>query len=122
MTGRFLTGNTFPMSLVRRRVVIEPRTLEDYRARLGGGGWESYWGHENTLEVARAVCGRDLRPREARPAVMLDAAGYPTLYGEAFRECWVLSPEYAPGFRPAVGVEVPAEQIVRGQVLRLVWE
>ena len=119
---RFLTGNTFPMTLVRRRVVIEPRTLEEYRAKLAGGGWESYWGHENTLEVAQAVCGQALRPREPRPAVTLDASGYPTLYGEVFRECWVLSPEYAPGFRPALGVEVSANQILGWQVLRILWE
>ncbi len=119
---RFLTGNSFPLGLVRRRVVIEPVSLEEYRARLSAGGWESYWGHENTLAAARAVCGVDLRPREARPAVTLDADGYPSLYGETYRECWVLSPEYEPGFRPALGEEVPAERILRWQVLVIRWE
>lgn len=119
---RFLTGNSFPMSLIRRRVVIEPRTLAEYRGKLNDGGWESYWGHENTLSVAKAECGVDLRPREPRPAVTLDGEGYPCLYGESFRECWVLSPEYAPGFRPALGEEVSADKIECWQVLRIVWE
>ena len=120
--SHFLTGNSFPLGLVRRRVVIEPRSLEEYRARLASGGWVSFWGHENTLSAARTVCGFDLRPREARPAVILDAEGYPSLYGESYRECWVLSGEYEPGFRPALGEEVPAERIVRWQVLRISWE
>lgn len=119
---RFLTGNSFPMSLIRRRVVIEPRTLSEYREELASGDWESYWGHENTLSAAKAECGVDLRPREPRPAVALDGEGYPCLYGESFRECWVLSPEYEPGFRPALGEEVSADKIERWQVLRLVWE
>ena len=118
---RFLTGNSFPMSLVRRRVMIEPHSLEEYKQQLATGDWKSYWGHENTLSAAQAVCGFDLRPQERRPAVTLDAEGYPSLYGESYKECWVLSPEYEAGFRPALGEEVSLERIVGWQVLRIVW-
>ena len=118
----FLTGNSFPLGLVRRRVVIEPRGLDEYRARLAEGGWVSYWGHENTLAAAQSVCGYDLRPLVARPAVTLDEAGYPSLGGKSYRECWVLSGEYEAGYRPAVGEEVAASRIVRWQVLRMTWE
>ncbi|MBQ7651507.1 MAG: hypothetical protein IJS15_11145 [Victivallales bacterium] len=102
--------------------MIEPRSLEEYRARLSEGGWESYWGHENTLSAAAQECGHDLRPRESRPAVTLDSSGYPSLYGESFHECWVLSPEYSSGFRPALGEEVSLEKISSWQVLRISWD
>ena len=118
----FLTGNTYPMSLIKRPVRITPVELEYYRARLNEGGWESYWGHENSLEAAKEVCGHDLRPQEERPAVTLDAAGYPMLYGQQYRECLVLSPEYALGYRPAIGKEDRAEDILSWHVLRIEWE
>lgn len=118
----FLTGNTYPMSLIRRTVRIEPITIEYFRIRLNEGGWMSYWGHENTLEAAKNVCGHDLRPQKDRPAVELDSTGYPTLNGIQYRECLILSPEYKPGYRPSIGKEDRPEDIQAWHALRIEWE
>jgi hypothetical protein len=71
----------------------------------------SYWGHENTLRAASAFVGVDLTPSTRRPALRLSANGYPELDGCEFRECWVLSPNYRPGFRPAPCVEPTLEDV-----------
>lgn len=118
----FITGNTYPMSLVRRAVRITPVTMDYYCKRLDEDKWISYWGHENTLEAAKTACGHDLRPTETRPALTLDEEGYPSLYGVQYRECLVLSPEYRPGYRPAIGKEDKSEDILSWQVLRIIWE
>ena len=118
----FLTGSTFPLSLIRRPVVIEPASLEDYVHKLRSEAWESFWGHENTLPLAKELVGGELTPRTERPAVRLSADGYPELYGQSYRECWILSPEYKPGYRPAIGVEVQAEDIIGWQVLKITWK
>ena len=118
----FITGNTYPMSLIRRAVRIVPVTMEYYRTRLDEDAWTSYWGHENTLEAVKTVCGHDLRPTETRPALTLDEEGYPSLLGVRYRECLVLSPEYRPGYRPAIGKEDKTEDIRSWQVLRIIWE
>ncbi|MBP5586639.1 MAG: hypothetical protein J6Y92_09840 [Lentisphaeria bacterium] len=110
------------MSLIRRPVHITPVSLEYYKARLGEGGWVSFWGHENTLEAAKNVCGHDLRPPEARPAMTLDPAGYPVLYGRKYRECLLLSPEYSPGYRPVIGKEDSPDDIQSWHALRMEWE
>ena len=56
-----------------------------------------------------------------RPAVRLSAEGLPELHGRAYSECWILSPDYRPGFRPAIGAEVQAEDITGWQVLKITW-
>jgi hypothetical protein len=117
-----LIGSTFPLSLVRRRVTIEPASLEALRAAVKERGVASFWGHENTVAQASAQVGADLRPQSMRPAVRLTAEQLPSLEGRVFRECWVLSPDYRPGFRPALGEEVAAADITGWQVLRLRWE
>lgn len=119
---RTLIGSTFPLSLIRRRVVIEPGAIEDLRACLAAAPPASFWGHRNTLAQASALTGVDLTPRTERPAIELDHEGFPGLEGETFRACWVLSPDYVPGFRPAIGEEVPAAKIRGWQVLRVSWE
>ena len=118
----FLTGSTFPLSLIRRSVRIEPVTLEAYRRHLFLETWSSFWGHQNTLSCANALTGVDLTPRIERPAVILNRDGFPTLNGIEYRDCWVLSPEYRPGFRPAIGQEVQASDILGWQVLRIQWD
>ena len=117
----FLTGSTFPLSLIRRPVLIEPETMENYIRRLQTDRWESFWGHANTLPLANRMTGCDLTPKEERPAVRLSAEGLPELHGQAFSECWILSPDYRPGFRPAIGAEVQAEDITGWQVLKITW-
>ena len=118
---RFITGNSFPISLIQRKATIEPETFENYLYMLEHGSWESFWGHLNTLQAVNQACQHDLTPRVPRPALQLDADGYPSLYGESFSECWVFSPKYADGFRPAIGEEVSLDNIRGWQVLRIKW-
>ena len=118
---RFLVGNSFPMNLVRRKVTITPETWQNCLHVLNAGSWKSFWGHQNTLSAVNDLCGLDLTPRTIRPALQLDKNGYPVLDGESFRECWLLSPEYTEGFRPAIGEEVGIEKIKAWQVLHITW-
>lgn len=118
----FITGNSFPMGLICRGVRIFPETLENYRLALAQSGWSSYWGHPNTLAAAAQQCGVDLTPRTERPALTVDAEGYPVLDNERFAECWVLTPEYKAGFRPALQSEVSSDQISGWKVLHMIWD
>ena len=118
----FLVSNSFPFSLVRRPLRVKPRKVEDLTSILLSRPWISAWGHDNTVTAASALAGVDLRPTTARPALSLDDVQRPQLDGQAFEEVWLLSPDYTPGFRPAVGEEVPATAIHGWQVLQLVWE
>ncbi len=120
-TGPVLLGSTFPLSLIRCAVTIAPAGLDALREALRLRGVASFWGHANTLEAANALLGVDVRPATERPALRLAADGRPMLDGRVFDECWVLSPDYVTGFRPAPGEEVPADKIVGWQVLRMEW-
>lgn len=103
--------------------MIEPASLEALRSACVGRTIRSYWGHDNTLVAASTLLGVDLTPDAERPALVCnDATGLPALGGELFAECWVLSPELQPGFRPLPGAIVALEQIVGWQSLRLKWE
>jgi len=86
----------------------------------------SFWGHANTLAAAEAILGFDRTPGEQRPALRLNEAQLPVLRkGDtevAFSEVWVLSPTYAPGYRPEIGAEVPIDKIIAWQVLRITFE
>ena len=118
-----LIGNTFPLSLVRRPVKIEPVPVETLHARLAGGDpVHSFWGHANSLPHASALAGIDLTPGTSRPALVLTVDGLPSLNGLIFHECWVLSPDYIPGYRPTIGEEIPLHNITGWQVLRIEWE
>ncbi len=114
-----LLGNAYPLSLVRRRVVIGPRLLDDLRAEIGARGLISFWGHANTIEAARHLLGYDPAPPHHRPALTLNAEGLPTLTGQSFDQVWLLSPDYRAGFRPEIGKEVGSEDILGWQVLRM---
>ncbi len=116
-----LIGNSYPLSLVRCEVTIRPETRARLKETMGKRVIHSFWGHANTLAAATAFAGVDLTPATERPALALTPDGLPTLDGVVFRECWVLSPDYAPGFRPRVGEEVPEDVIEGWQVLRLNW-
>jgi hypothetical protein len=121
MSNKILLGSTFPLTLIRRHVEIFPVAIDELRHILKESETHSFWGHENTVEVANRLLGIDVRPKQSRPAVVLDGEGYPTLGGCIFRECWVLSPEYEPGFRPVIGQEVASESVKGWQVLRIIW-
>jgi hypothetical protein len=114
-----LLGNSFPLSLIRRPVRIEPRPLEELREAVADRGVVSFWGHANTLTAARQILGFDPAPAVQRPAVSLSAAQRPVLDGQEFEEVWVLSPDYRTGFRPELGREVPMEALLGWQVLRI---
>lgn len=117
----FITGNTFPLSLVRREVIVRPRSMADYQEQLKSTAWVSFWGHSNTLNIVNRLTGMDLRPACERPALSLSEDYYPVLHGQVFKECWVLSPDYRPGYRPALQEEPTPGDIVSWQVLQLLW-
>jgi hypothetical protein len=117
-----LVGNSFPLSLIRRPVRIEPIAIDALRAQLNERPAVSFWGHAVTVGHASALLGVDLTPETDRPALLLDAAGFPTLGEHVFRDCFVLSPEFVPGYRPAIGEEVPAARITGWHALHLFWE
>jgi len=116
-----LVGNSFPLSLVRRAVLIQPADAVEFHVACMGRRIVSFWGHANTLAAASEFAGVDLTPRSDRPALNLSAQGYPCFDGEEYRECWVLSPDYEVNFRPRPGEEVPADKICAWQILRLIW-
>lgn len=119
-----LIGNSFPWALVERPVTARPSSPTELRARLeatGPAGIHSFWGHQNTLEAASAFSGTDLTPDSPRPSLSLNEEGLPTLDGTPFREVWLISPRYRPGFRPAESGSVAPEDIERWQVLHLTW-
>lgn len=118
-----LIGNSFPLSLIRRKVVIEPQTISMLREKLGSHDLiHSFWGHRNTLSAAKALIGCDLTPKTERPALQLSPNNLPMLNGQTFDECWIVSPQYIENFRPAVGEEVSEDKIASWQVLRMEWE
>jgi hypothetical protein len=117
-----LLGSTFPLSLIRRTVIIRPQSLETLRTQLAGRPVVSFWGHPNTVADARQHLGIDVTPPNGqRPALSLTTDQLPLLEGQVFTECWVLSPEYAKGFRPGIGQEVGKEKLTGWQVLQIVW-
>ncbi len=123
----FLLGSTFPLSLIRQSVRIEPRPLEELKQRLRQDTWASFWGHESTIAAADTILGlsgsdQTVRPQTERPALTLNKNQQPTLNDTSYPECWILSPDYTPGFRPKIGEEVAADKISGWQVLRMVWE
>ena len=116
-----LIGNSFPFSLIRREVVVKPRSLDDLREALSNRPWLSFWGHANTAAAASELLGHNIRPATERPALTLDETKLPNLDGTSCRECWILSPDYSPGYRPAPNQEVAADKILGWQVLEISW-
>lgn len=102
--------------------MVESESVATLRDALAGAEVVSFWGHENTRAAAESVLGVTLRPRSERPAVTLSPEKRPMLYGEEFGVCWLLSPDYPEGFRPAIGVEVSPDQIAGWHVLKLTWQ
>ena len=121
MPRAVLVGNTLPPSLIRRRAVFDPLPLERLRAELEQARVVSFWGHASTVRAASTLVGLDLTPAQDRPALSLSPENLPTLASETFPECWVLSPNYCPGYRPAAGEEVPPEKITGWQALHITF-
>ncbi|MBQ7651271.1 MAG: hypothetical protein IJS15_09940 [Victivallales bacterium] len=117
-----LVGNSFPLSLIRRAVRIEPVSRESLLASVQGRRIVSFWGHANTLSAVRQCFGLDLTPSVERPVLGLSPDNLPMFDGQVFHECFILSPDYQKNFRPAIGLEVAQEDIVAWQVLRITWD
>lgn len=117
-----LIGNTFPFALLRRDVNVRMLSLDDLRSSLAGAEIVSFWGHESSRAVAEALLGGvSLRPETERPALTLSPDGLPTLGGRIFRSCFVLAPDYRPGYRPAIGAETSSSDILGWHALRVDW-
>ena len=116
-----LISNSFPFSLIRRPVNVRPRGLDELGAALRSRPFASAWGHANTVALAGELIGIDLTPASERPALTLSDDLLPVLDGRSFDECWLLSPDYTPGFRPQVNQELSPDHIRGWQVLRLHW-
>lgn len=120
--GTIVVGNTFPMTLIRgHRVTVEELPISRLRELAMGRKIRSFWGHTNSLAAAEAVAGISLAPRTERPTVTLDEDRLPTLDGEGFAVCYVLSPDYAEAVRPAIGAEYATREIAGWHLLRLTW-
>ncbi len=117
-----LISNSFPFSLVRRAMSVEPRSVGDLLSAMHTRSWISAWGHDNTAAAASTIACADLRPTTPRPALSLDAESLPSLDGQSFAEVWLLSPDYQPGFRPQIGKEVTLGRITGWQVLQLSFQ
>lgn len=62
-TGDYmLVGSTFPLSLIRRAVVITPEEVGTIRNLLQYKPIMSFWGHKNTISVANKLLGVDVAP------------------------------------------------------------
>lgn len=118
MSKRVLVGNAFPLSLIRRAVHIEPQPSDRFPREAEVF---SFWGHTNTLLHVNAFLGLDLTPRSERIALTLNDDLLPQLLGEAFRECWIISPNYKENFRPKIGEEISAEKIKDWTLLKITW-
>lgn len=120
---KILVGNAFPFSLIRcGRLTVESKSPEELRSALNGAEVMSFWGHGNTRAAAESLLGVSLAPRTERPALSLSADGRPMLDGHTFDTCWIVSPDYPGGFRPAIGVEVSADLIKGWHILKLTWQ
>ncbi|MDZ7315993.1 MAG: hypothetical protein ONB24_07715 [candidate division KSB1 bacterium] len=117
MKPPLLIANAFPFSLIYRRVLIEPIEIERAKQLILERGYESSWGHENTLKVVNAILGIDLTPKEPRPALVLNEEMLPALYGAAFSEVLLVTPIYRQGFRPTIGEEVQADAVLGWRTL-----
>ena len=125
MPQGMIIGSTFPLSLIRRPCEITPirgdgaAYLNQVRSDILQNGYEvaSFWGHTNTLAAAKQFLGFDVTPRTERPSLVLNENNLPVLEGITTHFVYVVSPNYRPGFRPQIGVEVTSEEILGWEVL-----
>ena len=117
-----LIGNAFPLSLIRRRVEIQPCSEAAFKAAVTDADIHSFWGHSNTLECVNDFAGIDLTPSVALPTIGLSDDHLPILDDITFTECYIVSPDYIHGFRPGIGEEVSSESIRGWQRLKIYWK
>ncbi len=116
-----LIGNSFPFSLITRDVDVRCVSLDAARKAFAGADVHSFWGHSGTVAAASAFLGVDVRPKAERPPVVLSSDGFPTLDGITFSSCYICSPIYRKGYRPAIGAEASAADILDWRLLRVDW-
>ena len=121
MQNKILIGNSFPLSLIRQTVKIEPCSLTELLEKLQSSSIYSFWGHFNTLPAVKHLLEYDLTPTENRPVLTLSSNCKPQYAGLEFSECWILSPDYIEDFRPAIGEEIPPEKIKSWQCLKITF-
>ena len=117
-----LIGNTFPMPLVQAPCRMTPASVASLQVAAHGATIRSYWGHASTLPAANEATGLDLTPARERPALEVDDAGRPVFDGASFDDCWVVCPQYAPGYRPQPQTPVPVDRIAGWHVVHIEWE
>jgi len=122
MNPKYIISNSFPFSLIRRRVIITPVGLEKTKYLLKKNGFVSTWGHSSTLKLVNNFLGFDITPMESRAAIELDEKNFPTLYGNTYSSIIVISPDYVKGFRPKIGEEVKESYILHWRPLLLDFE
>ena len=120
---KILIGNSFPFSLVRcKKLTVERRSMCDLQEALLDREVVSFWGHDNTRKIAEKMLGVALMPKQNRAALSLSKNARPMLDGNEFDSCWLLSPDYPEGFRPAIGIEIGLDMIRGWHVLKLIWK
>lgn len=119
---KFLIGNAFPLSLIRgRKVLIEEVSIDVFKSCVKGAVLVSFWGHENTLEKAEEFLGVSIKPIENRPSIRLSERNLPMIYGEEYKECWIVSPNYDDELRHEIGCELGKDVIHSWSILKLIW-
>ncbi len=118
---KILIGNAFPLTLIRRKVVIDKANLSELQSLASHSEIYSFWGHENTLKSAIKVLGFDISPLFGRIPVELNDENYPVLFDIVFKECWILSPNFKENFRPKIGEEVSEDLIIGWNTLKISW-
>ncbi len=117
--NKVLIGNTFPMTLIRRKATIQPVSMDTFIKTAQSSAVYSFWGHENTLEAIKETTGLDLKVKGERPVISLSENKLPVLYGQEFNTVWIVNPDYKGNFRPKIGEEVGLEKIKGWSVLLL---
>ena len=111
MDTPILICNALPFSLVTRKAEISPVSIEKTVELMKRYGFESAWGHQNTLYRVNTLLHMDITPAVRRPLVCLDEDGLPLLNGISFHRIIVISPVYARHCRPKIGEEVRESDI-----------
>jgi len=119
---KILIGNTFPLPLVRRAVRIAPYSLNDLKMELKDADVFSFWGHVDTKVIVEGMLNIKLDDKSIRKPLCLSKNNLPMLDGVEFDKCFVISPNYRNGFRPALNKTVSVDDILSWDGLCISWE
>jgi hypothetical protein len=117
--NKILIGNSFPLTLVKNKVLISSIDVDEIKALISEGAEIcSFWGHSNTVSIAETMLGCNIKCDR----VALDVnknGGILHPQGGEFRVLYTLTPNYKEAFRPQIGVEVTPDQILGWQALKI---